>query len=269
MTLPEAGGSSSENGLQRGGSVATLPLAGRVAIVTGSSGGIGQEIALHLATLGAKVVLADIRPAAESNVHEAQAQQFSWIRTDVSKAGDVKAMFDHAEQTFGPDIHILVHCVGICDTTYPTVADTTEDSWDRTYAVNAKGTFLCCREAANRLVRGGGGRIITIGSSTVAAARPLYGAYTSSKAAVETMVRIMAKELKGTRITANSVAPGPIATPLFYAGKSEEEVQKYIDESPLCRLGTPRDVAPTVGHLAGDAGEWINGQIVRVNGGYV
>lgn len=106
-------------------------------------------------------------------------------------------------------------------------------------------------------------------SSMVAALRPGYGAYAASKAAVEAMVKIMAKELKGTGITANCVAPGPIATEMFFAGKTEEVVQRVVDESPLCRLGQTEDVAPVVGFLASDAGEWVNGQVIRVNGGYV
>lgn len=101
------------------------------------------------------------------------------------------------------------------------------------------------------------------------ALRPGFGAYTASKAAVETMVKILAKELKGTGITANCVAPGPIATEMFFDGKSEEMVRKVIEECPLSRLGETKDVAPVVGFLATDASEWINGQVVRVNGGYV
>lgn len=98
---------------------------------------------------------------------------------------------------------------------------------------------------------------------------PGYVAYTASKAAVEAMVKILAKELKGTGITANAVAPGPIATEMFYAGKLEEMVRRAVDVCPLGRLGETRDVAPVVGFLATDAAEWINGQIIRVNGGYV
>jgi len=103
----------------------------------------------------------------------------------------------------------------------------------------------------------------------VGALRPGYGAYAGSKAAVETMVKILAKELKGTGITANCVAPGPIATEMFFAGKTEEMVRRVVGECPLSRLGESKDVAPVVGFLASEAGEWVNGQVVRVNGGYV
>lgn len=99
--------------------------------------------------------------------------------------------------------------------------------------------------------------------------RPGFGAYAASKAAVETMTKILAKELKGTGITANCVAPGPIATEMYFSGKTEEQIQKNIEESPLGRLGETKDIAPVVGFLATDAGEWINGQVIRVNGGYV
>lgn len=136
-------------------------------------------------------------------------------------------------------------------------------------SVNAKGSFLCCKEAANRLKRGGGGRIIMLSSSLVGALKPGYGAYTASKAAVETMVKILAKELKGMRITANCVAPGPIATEMFFAGKSEDDVNKVVEQCPLERLGEVQDVAPVVGFLASDASEWVNGQVIRANGGYV
>lgn len=142
-------------------------------------------------------------------------------------------------------------------------------NWWIFYSVNARGAFLCCKEAANRLIRGGGGRIIMLSSSMVGALRPNFGAYAASKAAVEAMIHILAKELKGTGITANCVAPGPIATDMYYAGKTEEQVKAAIEESPLSRLGETKDVAPLVGFLATDAGEWVNGQVIRVNGGYV
>ncbi|KAL0875791.1 hypothetical protein Bca101_025496 [Brassica carinata] len=137
------------------------------------------------------------------------------------------------------------------------------------FSVNTKGAFLCSKEAANRLKQGGGGRIILLTSSMTRGLKPGFGAYAASKAAVETMVKILAKELKGTGITANCVAPGTIATEMFYEGKSSELVEKIAAENTFGRVGEVKDVVPLVGFFASDGGEWINGQIIPVNGGYV
>ncbi|XP_041012155.1 NADPH-dependent aldehyde reductase-like protein, chloroplastic [Juglans microcarpa x Juglans regia] len=251
-------------------------LDGRVAIVTGASRGIGREIAVHLHSLGARVVInyassstkAELL-ASELNASSAQPRSAIAVGADVSDPDQVKLLFERTEQEFGSQIQILVNCAGVLDPKYPTLANTTVEEWDRTFNVNTKGAFLCCREAVNRLARGGGGRIITISTSVVGSLLPGYAAYAASKAAVETMMKIVAKELKGTGITANCVAPGPVATELFFAGKTEETIKRLVDGCPLGRLGEPKDVTQVVGFLASDAGEWINGQIIRVNGGFV
>ncbi|KAL6005204.1 hypothetical protein ACLOJK_005766 [Asimina triloba] len=261
---------------------ASARLDGRVAIVTGASRGIGRAIALHLASLGAHLVLNYTSSSAEAEklanrINSSSAPSPSpsppraiAVRANVTDSAQVKALFDQAQAAFGgAPIHILVHSAGVLDDKYPTLASTSEEDWDRIFDVNAKGSFLCCKEAANRLKRGGGGRIICLSSSMVGGLRPGYAAYAASKSAVETMIRILAKELKGTQITANCVAPGPTATEMFFAGKSEEAIQRFADLSPLGRLGETKDVAPLVGFLASDAGEWINGQVIRVNGGFV
>ncbi|KAL6986923.1 3-oxoacyl-[acyl-carrier-protein] reductase [Sarracenia purpurea var. burkii] len=256
----------------------SLPLDGRVAIVTGGSRGIGRAITVHLRSLGAKVV---INYASNSNQADLLASELNSssaarsslpvaiaVRADVSNPDQVKVLFDRAEEEFGCQAHILVNCAGVQDPKYPSLANTTIEDWDMTFSVNTRGAFLCCREAAKRLTRGGGGRIIMITTSMVGSLLPGYAAYAASKAAVETMMKIVAKELKGSGITANCVAPGPVATELFFAGKTEEMVKRLVDACPLDRLGQPDDISPIVGFLAGDAGEWINGQIIRVNGGF-
>ncbi|KAF8045252.1 hypothetical protein N665_5337s0001 [Sinapis alba] len=256
----------------------SLPLAGRVAIVTGSSRGMGRAIAIHLAELGARVVVNYTTKSAEAELVAAEINGLPAtgkgpraivVQANVSEPSQVKSLFDAAESAFESPVHILVNSAGVLDPKYPSIANTSVEDFDRTFSVNTKGAFLCSKEAANRLKQGGGGRIILLTSSMTRGLKPGFGAYAASKAAVETMVKILAKELKGTGITANCVAPGPIATEMFFEGKSSELVEKIAAENPFGRVGEPKDVVPLVGFLASDGGEWINGQIVPVNGGYV
>ncbi|CAL5334493.1 unnamed protein product [Camellia sinensis] len=273
-----------------------LPLQDRVAIVTGGSRGIGQAIALHLASLGAKIVINYSSNSSQAELVASQINSNSstsgcrraiTVQADVSDPAQVKSLFEAAESTFNSQPHIFINSAGVLDPKYPTLFNTSIQDFDKTFShpgrhvaldslgvtptgvVNTRGAFLCCKEAANRLKRGGGGRIICLSSSQVGSLRQGFGAYAASKAAVEAMVKVMAKELKGTGITANCVAPGPIATEMFFDGKTEEMVRKVVEECPLSRLGETHDVAPVVGFLVSDAGEWVNGQVVRVNGGYV
>ncbi|XP_073222847.1 NADPH-dependent aldehyde reductase-like protein, chloroplastic [Cicer arietinum] len=255
--------------------MATPPLQDRVAIVTGSSRGIGREIALHLASLGARLVInytsnSNHAESVEAEINANQAiPRAITVRADVSDPEGVKSLFDSAEKAFNSPVHILVNSAGVTNTNLPTIANTTVETFDRIMNVNARGSFLCGKEAANRLKRGGGGRIILLTTSLAAAFKPGYGAYTASKAAVEAMVKILAKELKGTGITANCVAPGPVATELFLEGKTEETVKRIAEDSPFGRIGETKDISPVVGFLASDSAEWVNGQIIRVNGGFV
>ncbi|XP_054781639.1 NADPH-dependent aldehyde reductase-like protein, chloroplastic [Prosopis cineraria] len=276
MALSSQGRGSDSTELNQ--EIQTRSLQERVAIVTGSSRGIGREIALHLASLGARVVVNCTSNVALAESVAAQINSSSSsggnpratvIRADVSDPTQVKSLFDEAEKAFNSPVHILVNSAAVIDSKYSSIANISLGDFDHIFSVNTRGAFLCCKEAANRLKHGGGGRIIMLSTSLVGSLMPGYGAYAASKAAVETVVKILAKELKGTGITANCIAPGPVATDMFFSGKTQEQVKAAIEISPLGRLGETKDIAPVVGFLATDAGEWINGQVIRVNGGYV
>jgi len=146
------------------------------------------------------------------------------------------------------------------------IADATDETYDWTFAVNTKGTFLCLREAA-KLMRSGG-RIVNLSSTGVFSAHPGYAIYSAAKSAVEVFTRVLCKELKGRNITVNCVAPGATATEQWLKGKSEELLQTIANLSPLNRLGTPEDVAGVVAFLVSPQGGWVNGQVIRVNGGF-
>ncbi|CAF2269956.1 hypothetical protein HID58_014662 [Brassica napus] len=227
-------------------SSSSFPLAGRVAIVTGATRGIGRAIAIHLHSLGARVTLNYVSSSSEAELLASELNASSQQNSAIA---------------------VKSRCV--LDPKYPSLSETTLEDFEKTFRTNTRGAFVCCKEAANRVVRGGGGRIIMMSTSQVGALSPGYGVYTASKAAVETMVRVLAKELKGSQITANCVAPGPVATEMFYAGKSDETVKMLASACPMGRIGEPKDVAEIVGFLAGDGGEWINGQVIRTNGGFV
>ncbi|WP_305970611.1 MULTISPECIES: SDR family oxidoreductase [unclassified Mameliella] len=147
------------------------------------------------------------------------------------------------------------------------LAESSDDLFDRTIDTNLKGTFNTLREAARRMQDGG--RIMTLSSSVVGAKLPSYGVYAATKAAVEVMGDILSKELRGRNITVNSVAPGPTATALFLDGKTDAQIEALSKANPLQRLGQPADIANTVSFLAGPDGGWINGQTLRANGGMV
>jgi 3-oxoacyl-[acyl-carrier protein] reductase len=139
-------------------------------------------------------------------------------------------------------------------------------SFDKVIATNLRGTYLVMGEAATRLQPGG--RIIVFSSSVIAKSFPTYGAYIASKAGVEGLVKVLANEIGSRQITVNAVAPGPVETPLFLKGKSKEVLTELGKLAPLGRIGKPEDISGVVAFLASDDAFWINGQILRVNGGF-
>ena len=238
----------------------------RVALVTGASRGIGAAVARRLAADGYAVAVNYAGNEAAANATVAAIEQAGGralaVRADVASAADVKAMFATIEATLGR-VDVLVNNAGILP--YVTIAATTDEQFERTMAINVTGTFNTMREAATRL--NDGGRIVNFSTSVLHMAPPTYGVYVATKGAVEALTRVFAKELRGRGITCNAVAPGPVATELFLNGKSDEVIQQIAKSAPLERLGQPEDIAGVVAFLAGPDGAWVNGQVLRANGG--
>ncbi|CAG9237957.1 SDR family oxidoreductase [Paraburkholderia caribensis] len=238
----------------------------QVAIVTGASRGIGAAIARRLASDGFAVVVnyAASSKEADALVAELKAQGAAAIavKADVSNADDVRRMFEATEQQLGK-VDVLVNNAGILKTL--PLAETSDALFAQTFDINVRGTFNTLREAATRM--NSGGRIVNFSSTTLALNMPGYAIYNATKAAVESFTHVFAKELRGRNITVNAVAPGPVATSLFLDGKTEEQIQTFAKMPPLQRLGQPDDIASVVAFLAGADGAWVNGQILRANGG--
>jgi 3-oxoacyl-[acyl-carrier protein] reductase len=240
----------------------------KVAIVTGASRGIGAAIARRLAEDGFAVVVnyaGSASPAAKlvGEIESAGGQAIA-VQADVSDPKAVQRLFDAAETTFG-GVDVLVNNAGIMKLARFAEAD--DAIFDQTIAINLKGVFNGLREAARRLRDGG--RIVNFSSSVVGLYQPTYGIYAATKAAVEAMTHILAKELGPRGITVNAIAPGPVATELFLADKDAAVVENIKRANPLGRLGEVEDIARVVSLLVDPDGGWINGQVVRANGGIV
>ncbi|ADH65995.1 SDR family oxidoreductase [Nocardiopsis dassonvillei] len=239
----------------------------RVALVTGGSRGIGRAVAERLAADGQDVaiVYAGDTPAAEAAVAavtDAGGGAVA-IRADVADEDAVRAAFDAVEERFG-GVDVVVNSAGIM--LLDTVADFDLADLDRMHRTNIRGTFVVNQQAARRVRRGGA--IVNVSTSVGKLALPTYAAYAASKGAVDAISPVLAKELRGRDVTVNAVAPGPTATDLFLADKSEEQVERLAGMNPFGHLGAPEDIAEVVSFLAGP-GRWVNGQILYANGGMV
>jgi 3-oxoacyl-[acyl-carrier protein] reductase len=237
----------------------------RVALVTGGTGGIGRVVVERLAADGFAVAVhyAGNQARADEVVASITAAggQAIAVGGDVADEEAMAAAFDATEAAFG-GIDVVVNTAGIM--ILGPVAGFDLDDLDRMHRTNIRGSFVVAQQAARRVRRGGA--IIGFSTSQTRLQHPGYAPYAASKAAVEALTLVLARELRGKDVTVNAVAPGPTATPLFLDGKDEQTVQNLANLAPLERLGTPDDVAETVAFLAGPA-RWVNGQTVYVNGG--
>ncbi|MDJ0986695.1 MAG: SDR family oxidoreductase [Desulfobacterales bacterium] len=243
-------------------------LSGKIAIVTGASRGIGRALALRLGHDGAAVAINYVNNAAGAEEVKAEIKTAGGdaiaLQADVSKPADIQRLFDQAIEHFGR-FDILVNNAGIRIS--KDVADIDEAEYDQLFAINVKGTFFACQQAARRLSEGG--RIINISSAVTRMMLPGYSIYAASKGAVDQITRVLAKELGERKITVNAVAPGPVDTELFRDGKSDEQIQQMAQMAALGRIGQVEDIADAVAFLASDNARWITGQCIHVNGGFV
>ena len=243
----------------------TNSTATRVVLITGGSGGIGSSVAERLAHDGFAVAIhyAGNPERAEklaTKICEAGGRVIT-VGGDVADEDAMAAAFDTIEAAFG-GIDVVVNTAGIM--LLSPIATLNLADLDRMHRTNIRGTFVVSQLAANRLRAGGA--LINFSTTVTRTQFPAYGGYVASKAAVEGMTLILARELRGKDITVNAVAPGPTATPLFLDGKDQQTIDNLAKAAPLERLGTPADIAEAVAFLAGPA-RWVNGQIVYVNGG--
>jgi 3-oxoacyl-[acyl-carrier protein] reductase len=245
--------------------MSTSPRTPRVALVTGGSGGIGKAVVEKLAADGFAVGVhyAGNKVKAEALVEQITADggQAVAVGGDVADEHAMEAAFEAVESAFG-GVDVVVNTAGIM--LLAPIAELNLDDLDRMHRTNIRGTFVVSQQAARRVRRGGA--IINVSTSVTRTQLPTYGGYVASKAAVEGITLILARELRGKDITVNTVAPGPIATPLFLQGKDEAAIAGFAKAAPLERLGEPQDIATAVAFLAGPA-RWINGQVLYANGG--
>jgi len=240
----------------------------KIALVTGASRGIGKAVALRLAEDGFQVAVnyANNQKAAAEVVGQIEALggKALAVRADVGNAAEAKAMFDAVETELGR-IDALINNAGILR--LEMIIDAEDETFDEVLRINLKGTFHCLRLGGARLRNGG--RIVNFSTSAIAMGIPGYGIYNASKAAVEALSYTFARELRGRNISVNCLAPGPTATDLFLNGKTDAQIEHLANLPPLQRLGTPDDIARVVSFLVGSDGGWVNGQVMRANGGIV
>ncbi|SEO09133.1 SDR family oxidoreductase [Paenibacillus sp. OK076] len=243
-------------------------LTGKVAIVTGSSRGIGRTIAEQLAELGADVVInyASSPDKAEqvADIARQKGVRAITVQADLARKEDVERLFSETISQLGK-VDILINNAGIMKTT--PLADVTEEEFDQQFAINVKGTFFACQQALKHMEDQG--RIVNFSTSVNGQMFPGYSVYAGTKGAVEQITRQLAKEFGSKQITINAVAPGPVNTELFSVGKTEQQLEGLRKMNAFGRLGEPEDIANVISFLVSAESQWVTGQTLRANGGFI
>jgi NAD(P)-dependent dehydrogenase (short-subunit alcohol dehydrogenase family) len=252
------------------GAAANKPLKGKSAIVAGARNNQGRAYAAALAAMGADVVVhyhrAETKDQAEETARlvRAQGSKAVLVQGDLADVPNVKKLFDAAQSNFGK-VDILVNTVGYI--IKKPIADITEADYERSHRANSKAILFTMQEAARRMADMG--RVINIGTSLTAGAAPGYSLYAGTKAGAEEYMRMMAKEVGKRGITVNNVAPGPLDNPFFHGQENAQSTAFAAGLSAAGRLGKESDITPVVAFLASPESQWINGQTLWVNGGYL
>ena len=241
-------------------------LQNKVAIITGSSRGIGAEIARRLAAAGARVVINYVsRGEAAYSVHEsikASGGESLVVQADLRISTEVHRLFDETIEHFGR-VDILINNAGVL--LFKKFSEISDEDFDRVMDSNVNGVFYALREASTRL--SDGGRVVTVSSTVTRMLLPKYGAYAASKGAIEQLTRVFAKEMGERGITANIVSPGPVNTELFTTGKTEQDIERISAMSVLNRVGETGEIAELVLFLVSNKAGWVTGQNISASGG--
>jgi 3-oxoacyl-[acyl-carrier protein] reductase len=249
--------------------MANKKLAGKVAVVTGASKGIGAGIAKYLAVEGASVVVnyASSRDGADQVVNEIvkEGGKAIAVQADVAEKKEIEHLFAETKKAFGR-LDILVNNAGVYG--FAPLEEATEDEFHRQFSVNVFGLILATREAL-KYFGAEGGSVINIGSTISSLTPPATVVYTATKGAVDAITRVLAKELGPKKIRVNSINPGTVETEGYHTlGMPGSDFEKQaIAQTPLGRIGQPRDIAPTVAFLASSDSAWVTGEILHVAGG--
>ncbi len=248
-----------------------LNLAGRVALISGGSRGIGRATVQKFAQLGAHAVVNFLRDerAAQEAVEEAQkfGAKALAIKADVSKLEEAEKLVEVSVENFGR-LDFLICNAGVWEGA--AVDEMTEELWDKVLNINLKGTWTLCRAAVPHMKRAGFGRIVTVSSTSGQRGEANYSNYSASKGGQIAFTKALALELGHQGITVNAVAPGWVDTEMAaYALHNEDEMREILDEIPLGRVAAAEDIAYSILFLCSDWARHITGEVLNVNGGSV